>query len=66
VVITLLHPVSGIDIYRSDKNITRVIETAPSAKAAIMSNNSEASQSGDATGTPSSQPKGNKGHRKDR
>jgi hypothetical protein len=31
VVITLLHPVSGIDIYQSDKNITQVIETAPSA-----------------------------------
>jgi hypothetical protein len=31
VVITLLHPVSGIDIYRSDKNITQVIETALSA-----------------------------------
>ena len=31
-----------------------------------MSNNSEATQSGDAAGTPSSRPKGNKGHRKDR
>jgi hypothetical protein len=28
VVITLLHPISGIDIYWSNKNITQVIETA--------------------------------------
>jgi hypothetical protein len=31
VVITLLHPISGIDIYWSNKNITQVIETALSA-----------------------------------
>ena len=31
VIIQLLHPVSGIVIYRSDKNIERVEETAASA-----------------------------------
>jgi hypothetical protein len=31
VVVALLHPISGIVVHRSDKNIERVLETAPTA-----------------------------------
>lgn len=31
VVVALLHPISGIVVHRSDKNIERVFETAPTA-----------------------------------
>jgi len=31
VVITLLHPINSVDIYRSDKHIERIFEGAPSA-----------------------------------